>query len=174
MRARRRERLQDLLGAVEHAGLQVVLGQREARLLALRRLEALAGRDVLVDPYRPVYLAAAAIEAPEREVRLDGVVVQLGRAQERLEGAVGLLVHEEVHAGEVVAPEALLADVARPRLARGVEADGAAQEQDAEQDPDRFRVHDRLAPSRGGRTRPSRGSGGTGPRSRARAGPCPA
>ena len=162
MRARGRERLEDLLGAVEHAGLQVVLGQREARLLALGRLERLAGGDVLVDLDRAVDLAAAPVQAAEREMRLDRVVVELGRAQEGLEGAVRLLVDQEVHAGEVIAAQALLADRARPRLARRVEADGAAQEQDAEQDPDRFRIH-RYRPRARGDAAPNRGSGATVP-----------
>ena len=148
--ARRRERLEDLLGAVQHAGLQVVLRERESRLLALARLERLARRDVLVDLDRAVHLAAAAIEAPEREMRLDRVIVQLCCAQEGLQRPVRLLVDQEVHAGEVVAAQALLADGARPRLARGVETDGAAEEQDSQQDPDRFRIHGvaprRLAP----------------------------
>ena len=161
--ARGRERLEDLLGAVEHAGLQVVLRQREARLLALVRLERLARGDVLVDLDRAVHLAPAAIEAAEREMGLDGVVVELHGTQERLEGAVGLLVDQEVHAGEVVAAQALLADGARPRLARRVETDGAAEEQDPEQDPDRFRVHAVRRRARRGARRLSPGSGGTVP-----------
>ena len=139
--ARRRQRLEDLLGAVEHAGLQVVLRKRETRLFALRRLERLARRDVLVDLDRAVHLAAAPIQAAEREMRLDRVAVEFGRAQERLERAVRLLVDQEIHAGEVIAAQPLLADRARPRLAGRVEADGPAEEQDSEQDPDRFRIH---------------------------------
>ena len=70
--------------------------------------------------------------------------------REGLEGPIGLLVDQEIHAGEVIAAQALLADGARPRLARRVETDGAAEEEDAEQDPDRLRIH----------PWPSRGSGG--------------
>jgi hypothetical protein len=137
------ERLEDLLGAVEEPGLQVILRERKSRLLALRGLERLARRDVLVDLDRTVNLAAPTVEAAERKVGLDRVVVQLRRAQERLQRAVRLLVDEEIDPRQVIAAQPLLADRAGPRLARGVKADGPAEEQDSEQDPYRFRVQTR-------------------------------
>jgi hypothetical protein len=163
VRSRRRQRLEDLLRAVEHARLQVVLRERESRLLALAGFQRLPGGDVLVHLDRAVHLAAAAIEAAEREVRLDRVVVELDGSQEGLERTVRLLVDQEVDARHVVAAQSLLADVAGARLARGVEADCAAEEQDPDQYPDRFRVHALDAAPGCGVPRPSRGSGATAP-----------
>jgi hypothetical protein len=58
---------------------------------------------------RPVGLAAAAEQATQREMQLDGLVVDLDRLDEGVDGLVGLLVEQEVEAGQVGARQ-------RPRL----------------------------------------------------------
>ena len=145
------KRLEDLLGAVQHSGLQVVL--RRARNPACSRW--LGSSDSRVAMFWWILIARStsprrAIEAPEREMRLDRVVVQLRCAQEGFQRPVRLLVDQEVHAGEVVAAQAFLADGAGPRLARGVETDERRRGTGLQQDPDRFRIHGvaprRLAP----------------------------
>ena len=64
--------------------------------------------DVLVHADRPVHLAAPPVQAAEREVRVDRLVVDFGEAEEHFERAVGLVVEQESHAFEV----ALAASVA--------------------------------------------------------------
>src|SRR5262245_43489389 len=51
--------------------------------------------DVLVHADRALDLAAPAVEIAEREMRLDGVVVDLDHAQEDFERLVGLFVEKE-------------------------------------------------------------------------------
>ncbi len=67
-------------------------------------LEVGAIDDVLVHADGALHLAAPAIQAAEREVRVDRLVVDLGQAQEDLERAVGLVVEQEPHALEVAGP----------------------------------------------------------------------
>ena len=92
---------EDLLGAVEEPGLQVVLAELEQRLDALLGGEVGALEQVLVHADRALVLAAAAEEAPEREVQLDRLRVDLHHLDERLDRLVGLLVQQEVQALEV-------------------------------------------------------------------------
>ena len=100
-------------GAVEQAGLHVVLAQLQQGLGALLRLQAGLGNDVLVEADGAVDLAAAAEQAAQRHVGLHRVLVDLGQFQEHLDGLVGLLVEEVVQALEILVAEQLLLLVGR-------------------------------------------------------------
>jgi hypothetical protein len=76
VRAGGRQRLEYFLGAVQHAGLQVILREREAGLFALRGLERLARRDVLVDLDGAVNLPATPVQAAERKMGFDRIAGQ--------------------------------------------------------------------------------------------------
>jgi len=93
--------LERLLGAVEDAGLEVVLAELEQRRQLLLLAQADPLEQVLVHADGAVVLAAAAEQAAEREMQFDRLRVDLDHLDERLDRLVGLLVEEEVEALEV-------------------------------------------------------------------------
>ena len=56
---------------------------------------------MLVHADRPIDFAAAAEEIAEREMRLNGIAVELGELQEHLDRLVGLFVQQVVEAAEI-------------------------------------------------------------------------
>ena len=89
------------LGAIEQARAHVVLAEREQRLhlLLVRQVGPLHERLVQAD--RAIDFAAAAEQMPERDLRLERVLVEFGDAQEHLDRLVGLLVEQVVQAAEI-------------------------------------------------------------------------
>ena len=108
------DRTERALGAVEQAGAKIVLGQREHRLQAMLVAERRPRHDALVNADRAFHLAAPPVDAAEREVRLDGLVVDVDHAQEDFERLVGLLVQQETEALEIVLVEPARRPVACP------------------------------------------------------------
>ena len=97
----RLELLEHLLGAVQDAGLEVVLAELGQRDQLLLRAQPGALEQVLVHADGAVILAAPAEQAAEREVQLDGLRIDLDHLDERLDRLVGLLVQQEVEPLEV-------------------------------------------------------------------------
>src|SRR5690606_36878298 len=97
---------QQRLRSIEQPCAEIVLGQREKRLMALRLTQARTGEQFLMHPYRTVDLAASAEEMPEREMRLERLVIDLRKLDEELERLVGLAVQDEVQAAEIVGVDA--------------------------------------------------------------------
>ena len=87
-----RQLLEHVLRAVEDAGLEIVLAQREERRRALLGGEVGALQQVLVHADGAVVFAAPAEQAAEREMQLDRLRVDLDHLDERLDRLVGLLV----------------------------------------------------------------------------------
>ena len=99
---RLRELLKQTLGAIEQPRAEIVLGEREHRVQAMLVAERRPRHDVLVDADRALDLAAPPIEAAEREMRLDGLVVDVDHAQEHFERLVRLFVEQEARPLEIV------------------------------------------------------------------------
>src|SRR5688572_30094750 len=91
----------NLFRTIENTCLEVVLAELHLRLQLLFGGEVGAVEQVLVHADRAVVLAAAAEQAAEREMQLDGFRVDLHHLDERLDRLVGLLVQQEVQALEV-------------------------------------------------------------------------
>ena len=81
-----------LLGAIQQAGLEIVLRQLVQRGHALVGAEVGAIDQVLVHADRALDLAAPAEQAAQREVQLDRLRIDLDHLDERLDGLVGLLI----------------------------------------------------------------------------------
>ncbi len=79
---------QQLLRAVVQAGTDVVARQLGHRRVAIAQVDAGAVDEVLVHADGAVHLAPPPIEAAEREVRVDGLVVVGREAEEHLERAL--------------------------------------------------------------------------------------
>src|SRR5690606_39182688 len=90
------------LRTIEQPRAEIILGEREERLMALRLAQARTREQVLVNAYRPIDLAAPAEQVPEREVGLGRLVVDLRDLDEKLERLVCLAVQHEVQAAEIV------------------------------------------------------------------------
>ena len=103
------EPAEHLLGAIEDAGLEVVLAELRERYYFLLRAQIGALEQVLVHADGAVILAASPEQAAEREVQLDRLRVDLDHLDERLDRLVGLLVEQEIEPLEVGARQ-------RPRL----------------------------------------------------------
>ena len=139
------ERLVGLLGAIEEAGLHVVLRQAVLGLVALGLREIGAAEQVLVDAHRALVLAALSEQVAEREVELGGVRVLLDGFDEGVDRLVVLLVEEQVQAlvvdlGRLLALAPVLARVE----ARGEPAEHEAAAAEAERQPEqplRVKVH---------------------------------
>ena len=92
---------EDRLGTIEQAGLHVVLAQCEQRLHALAIGKVVPLHERLVQADRAVDLAAAAEQMAERDLRLEGFLVELRDVQEQLDRLVRLLVEQVVQAAEI-------------------------------------------------------------------------
>ena len=91
-----------LLRAIEQAGAEIVLREREQRLMPLRVAQRRPRQQVLVDANRALHLAAPSEEMAEREVRFQRLVVDFRHLNEELERLVGTPVQDEVQAADVV------------------------------------------------------------------------
>ena len=89
------------LGAIEQARAHVVLAQREQRLHLLLVAQVRALHQGLVQADRAVDFAAAAEQVAERDLGLEGVLVEFGDVQEQLDRLVRLLVEQVVQAAEI-------------------------------------------------------------------------
>jgi hypothetical protein len=95
------ELAEHVFGAIQDSGLEVVLAELGERDQLLVGAQARALGQVLVHADGAVVLAAAAEQAAQREVQLDGLGVDLHHLDERLDRLVGLLVQQEVEPLEV-------------------------------------------------------------------------
>jgi len=84
--ARSGELLEHALGAIHESRALIVQRQCERRLVAQAGAAVIA--QVRMDGDRPIDLAAAPEQAPERELELCGIAVGLGHAGEDLRGVV--------------------------------------------------------------------------------------
>ena len=103
-----RELLKQTLGAIKESCAKIVLGEREHRVQAMHLVQRRPRHDVLVDSDRAVDLAAAPIEAAEREMRLHRLVVYVDHAQEHFQRLVRLLIEQEAQAAKVLFGEFVL------------------------------------------------------------------
>src|SRR5262249_24399661 len=93
---------EELLGAIVQARAEIVLGEREDGLMALRLVQIGARKQGLMHANRALDLAAPAEQMTEREVSLERLVVDLGHLDEQLERLVRLAAQHEVQAADVV------------------------------------------------------------------------
>src|SRR5437879_3853165 len=94
-----------LFRAIEKPGLEVVLPQLDHRVQPLLGAQIRALEQVPVHADRALGLAAAAEQAPQREVQLDRLRVDLDHLDEGLDRLVGLLVEQEIEALEIRTPQ---------------------------------------------------------------------
>src|SRR5690606_4772828 len=90
------------LRSIEKPCAEIVLGEREQRLVTLRLAQPRPRNKVLMHADRAVHLAAAAKQVPEREVRLERLVIDLRHLDEQLERLVRLAVQDEIEAANIV------------------------------------------------------------------------
>ncbi|KAG0942963.1 hypothetical protein G6F31_014790 [Rhizopus arrhizus] len=83
-----------------------ILAQRQQGLHALRITQIVAVDQALVQADGAVDFAAAAEQVAQRDLGLEGFLVQLGDMQEQLDGLVRLLVEQVVQAPEIGARQA--------------------------------------------------------------------
>src|SRR5690606_32796724 len=88
-------------GAVEHAGLEKVMGQFVLCVLALGLGQVGATEQALMHADGPLHFAPAAKQAAQGKVQFGGFGVELGDFDEGVDGAVGLFIEQEVQATEV-------------------------------------------------------------------------
>ena len=90
------------LRAVEESRAQVILREREQRLLAMFGRQRIARQKILMDADGALDFAAPAVQRAEREVGLDGVGIRVHELQEHVERPIGLLGDEIVESGEII------------------------------------------------------------------------
>src|SRR6266705_1531133 len=90
-----------LFRAIEEPGLEVVLPQLDHRVQPLLPAQIRTFEQVPMHANRALGLAAAAEQAPQGEVQLDRLRVDLDHLDESLDRLVGLLVEQEVETLEV-------------------------------------------------------------------------
>src|SRR5213596_1144567 len=90
-----------LFSTIEKPSLEIVLPQLDHGVQALLPAQIRTFQQVPVHADRALGLAAAAEQAPEREVQLDRLRVDLDHLDEGLDRLVGLLVQQEVEAPEI-------------------------------------------------------------------------
>ncbi len=90
-----------LLGAIQHARFQEILGQFVLRIFTLGLRQVGARQQALVHADRALHFAAPAKQAAQREVQLGRLGIELGHLDESIDGAVGLLIEQEVQPSEV-------------------------------------------------------------------------
>src|SRR5712691_8160313 len=135
-----------LLRAIEEPGLEVVLPQLDHRVQPLLPAQIRALEQVPVHADRALGLAAAAEQAPQGEVQLDRLRVDLHHLYERLDRLVRLLVEQEVEALEIRArqlprfPQQLLDVDARSEPAQ-------PEEQGEPEQPPELEVHGESGPT---------------------------
>ncbi len=126
---------EELLGAVVQPGAEVVLGEREHRLMALSLVQVRPREEVLVHANRALDFAAPTEKVTEREVSLERLVVDFRHLDEQLERLVGLAAQHEVEAANIVGadprrriPVPVAIDLEREADRRGHDDDRGEQE----------------------------------------------
>ncbi len=133
---------EDILGAVEQAGLEIIVPQFSQGLQARLIPQPLALDEVLMHADGPIGLAAAAKQVAQGEVQLDRLGVHLGGLQEGVDGLVWLLVEQEVESLEIgLGQGARLADDMPDVHPRRHPAEGEKQRN--RQQPPQFEFHSR-------------------------------
>ena len=89
---------QQRLGSIEQSGTEVIFGQRKLRLLVTLALQVGTVHQIAMDADGALHFAPLAEQLAQSEMGLDGVVVQFSCAGEGLEGAVRLLLQQELQA----------------------------------------------------------------------------
>ena len=84
--------------AIEQSRAQIILREREQRLLAVLGRKPLARQQILMNADGALDLAAPAIERAECEMGLDGVRIRIHELEEHVERPVGLLGDEIIEA----------------------------------------------------------------------------
>ena len=97
-----RESCEQFCRAVEKSGSQIVLRQREQRLVPLLGGEIGPRNNVLVNTDCAIHLAPAPEQATQRKVGLDGLVVDPHHFQKVFESLVCLLIEEKIEAFQIV------------------------------------------------------------------------
>src|SRR2546427_1454386 len=90
-----------LFRAVEKPGLEIVLPQFDHRVQPLLPAQIRTFEQVPVHANRPLGLAAAAEQAPQGEVQLDRLRIDLDHLDKDLDRLVGLLVQQKIEALEI-------------------------------------------------------------------------
>src|SRR5467141_1405089 len=132
-----------LFRAVEKPGLEIVLPQFDHRVQPLLPAQIRTFEQVSMHANRPLGLAAAAEQAPQGEVQLDRLRIDLDHLDERLDRLVGLLVQQKIEAFEIRArqlprfPQQLLDVDARREPAQ-------PEEQRESEQPPELEVHGEL------------------------------
>src|SRR6266581_1282067 len=135
-----------LFRAIEEPGLEVVLPQLDHRVQPLLPAQIRTFEQVPMHANRALGLAAAAEQAPQGEVQLDRLRVDLDHLDESLDRLVGLLVEQEVETLEVRArqlprfPQELLDVDARREPAQ-------PEEQGEPEQPPELEVHGESGPT---------------------------
>src|SRR6188474_1664944 len=88
------ELLKQLLGPVIETGPEIVARKLVERCVAMPLVDIVARNDVLVHLDRAVDFAAASVEAPKREMRVDGLVVHRGQSVKNLERSIRLFIEQ--------------------------------------------------------------------------------
>jgi len=81
---------------IQNAGLQIILGQLEDRLLAFVVIQIGSIHKVVVHAQSPVYFAATAEQTAQREMQLDSLRIDLDHLDKSFDGFVLLFVEQEV------------------------------------------------------------------------------
>ncbi len=134
------ELLEAAFGAIEHAGLEEVLRQLVLRVFALGGRQVGTVQQALVHPDGAFHFAAATEQAAQREVQFGGLGIELGHFDESIDGAIGLLIEQEVQAPEIGIGQA----AGFPQHLPDVEARGQPAEREQhrhEYQPPRFKIH---------------------------------
>ena len=95
------ELLETALGAIEHAGLQEVLGQFVLRVLALGGRQIGSVQEALVHTDGALHLAAAPEQAAQREVQFGRLGIELGDLDKGVDGSVRLFIEQEIQPAKI-------------------------------------------------------------------------
>src|SRR5688572_5076370 len=99
-----RELLEQFLGPVVEPRAKIIACQLGQRGVAVPRIEPVARDDVLVHADRALDFAAAPVKAPQREMRVDGLVIERGQTVKYLQRPVRLFIEQITQALEVALP----------------------------------------------------------------------
>ena len=134
------ELLETALGAIEHAGLQEVLGQFVLRVLALGGRQIGSVQEALVHTDGALHLAAAPEQAAQREVQFGRLGIELGDLDKGVDGSVRLFIEQEIQPAKIGIRQAAGFTQHLP----DVETRGQPAEREQhrhENQPPRFKIH---------------------------------
>src|SRR5688572_6931467 len=93
---------EELLCAIEQARSQVILGEREQRLVLLRFVEVRPRQQILVDADRTLHLASPAEKVTQGEMGFEGIVIDFRHLHEQLERFVRAAIQHHVQPANIV------------------------------------------------------------------------